>query len=618
MIEIHASLLREIFEYLAGHIDLVHFEKLMQITNAVLLHHDVNTDIKISVLNSENNYFKARWHGLVIQIPYKLAVDTIDIRKDFLLQGLKDYILETNFGTKDEYIKNVESLHKLYEFYSKTYLKLLILNGHFSDIPIYIKHELKKLKKAEKIDQNRLITFYLSQLVMQNNLFQILDKESIRDIVDQYENYILESGIQLIRDGLEFNPENFEIGDLKLRLVEPDFNGYDVDNEIETVLYFVVPFRLNSDGRRQVLDGGTEIFFETLTSLYRDPIYSFLDELEMNINGMPLTFFSDSVGNLQIATLITIKLPYFYHPHFDLIENHFVEKDFTLEAAQRGGKYYPHKDLIVAKLIEAYALPDFPMEVDQKEITSNFISNYMIAYFSKNGKNIHHELFTITNIDSYLRAKNRYIEEFNKFYMKDELVDINKFIEETRITNSRSFLDFSYKFLELTIKKAIEFGGLHVAFWEDSSGMKIPVRETKAQSIIFNMIRHHAERKGIQISREVEAADGDLDFYFSYNNGTELMKICVELKNAHHAELKHGIETQLPLYIKDVGKKEGIFLVLWYKNDDFRKPKAYSSVKDLDSFLRSQIPARYNIKPLIIDCTKKISPSKKASYERML
>jgi len=29
-----------------------------------------------------------------------------------------------------------------------------------------------------------------------------------------------------------------------------------------------------------------------------------------------------------------------------------------------------------------------------------------------------------------------------------------------------------------------------------------------------------------------------------------LMNVCVELKNVHHANLKHGIETQLPLYIK--------------------------------------------------------------------
>lgn len=618
MLETSTSLLREIFEYLAEHIDLAHFEELTKITNAVLLHHDISLDIKISILNSENNHFKAKWHLLVRQMSYELAVDTIRIRKDFLLRGLKEYIIEANFETKYEYQKNIESIYKLYEFYSKTYLKLLILNSHFSDIQLYIKDELKSLGRSEKIDKKRLITFNLVQLVLYNNLFQVLDKESIRDILDEYEDYIQELHKQLIQDGLEFNPENFEVDDMKLRLFEPNFKSYDVDNEIDTILHFVVPFRAKIDRQKLVLSDGTELYFHTINTLYEDPIFSFLDELDMNFNGMPITFFSDSIGNLQTSTLITIKLPYFYHPHFELLDDKFVENDFSLETAKRGGKYYPHKDLIVEKLHNAYILSDFPLEIEQRKITSNFISNYMIAYFSKIGEVIHHEVFTITNIDSYFKAKHRYIEDLNKFYLKDELIDIRRFIEETRITNSRNFLDFCYKFLELTIKKAIEFGGLHSAFWKDASGVELPAKETKAQPIIFNIIKDLAEMKGIQISREVEAADGSLDFYFSYNTGTEIVKVCVELKNAHHDDLKHGIETQLPLYIKGVGKKEGIFLVLWYKNDTFDKPHAYDSLNELESFLLSHVPDKFKIKPLIIDCNKKISPSRKASSVRML
>ncbi len=617
MLEIHTSLLREIFVYLSEHIDLAYFEELSKITNAVLLDHNIDLDIKISILNSENNHFQKRWHVLVREMSYELAVDTIGIRKGFLLRGLKGYLLEVNFETKDEYQKNIESIYNLYEFYSKTYLKLLIANGHFSDIQRYIKDEIKSLENSEKVDKKRLVTFNLVQLVLHNNLFQIHDKESIRDIVEEYEEYIQESNNQLIQDGLAFNPENFEVGDMKLRLFEPDFKSYDVDNDIDTVLYFVIPVRVQKDKQQLVLDDGTELYFQTIHTLYQDPIFTFLDEIDMNLNGMPITFFSDSIGNLQVSTLITIKLPYFYHPHFELVDDKFVEIDFSLEAAKRGGKYYPHKDLIIEKLHEAYILPDFPLEIEQSKITSNFISNYMIAYFSKSGKNIHHEVFTITNFDSYFKAKNRYIEDLNKFYIEDDLIDIKKFIEETKITNSRNFLDFCYKFLELTIKKAVEFGGLHSAFWIDASGVELPIHEPKAQPIIFNIIKDLAEMKGIQISREVEAADGSLDFYFSYNTGTELMKVCVELKNAHHNELKHGIETQLPLYIKDVGKKEGIFLVLWYKNDIFNKPKAYNSVRDLESFLFSKVPPKFKIKPLIIDCTKKISPSKKGSSQRL-
>ena len=614
MSEIHASLLREIFEFLVEYIDLEYFEKLIQITNAILLNKDINIEIKIAVLNSENNHFKARWHTLIRQSSYELATDTISIRKNFLMKIWQDNILKTTFLMQKEYQANIKASYNLYEFYSKTAMKLIVATSHFSDIPTYIKQELKYLKKKEKIDQKRLITFHLIQLIQYNNLFQLLDKESIQDIIDQYEDFILESHIQAIREALEFNPENFEINDFKFRLAEPDFNGFDLDNDIETVLQFVVHLPLKSSNEKQALGNGSEIFFERITSLYEDPIYTFLDELDMNINGMPLTFFSDSIGNLQVATLVTIKLSSFYHPHFDIKDEQFMEKDLKLEEAKRGGKYYPHKDLIVEKLHEAYLLPDFPLDIERKMITSNLISNYLIAYFSKSSKkNIHHEVFSITNIDSYLKMKNRYVEELNKFYIQDELIGINEFIEKTRITNSGNFFDFCYKFLELTIKKSIELSGLHIAFWEDES----PIKEKKAQPIIFNMIRYLAEKKGIQISREVEAANGGLDFYFSYNIGTEILKVCVELKNAHHTELAHGIESQLPLYIRDMGKKEGIFLVLWYKNDRFNKPKAYDTVKDLNSYLLSKVPKRFKIKPLIIDCTKKVCPSKKASFIRM-
>ena len=95
------------------------------------------------------------------------------------------------------------------------------------------------------------------------------------------------------------------------------------------------------------------------------------------------------------------------------------------------------------------------------------------------------------------------------------------------------------------------------------------------------------------------------------------MNVCVELKNAHHPNLKHGIEVQLPLYIKDIGNKEGIFLVLWYKSDEFDNPTNFNVIKDIEDFLLNNISKKYRIKPLIIDCTKKISPSKTAANKRL-
>jgi internalin A len=119
------------------------------------------------------------------------------------------------------------------------------------------------------------------------------------------------------------------------------------------------------------------------------------------------------------------------------------------------------------------------------------------------------------------------------------------------------------------------------------------------------------------MSREVIASNGSLDFHFSYTKNDVLMNVCVELKNAHHPNLEHGLTTQLPLYINDIGSREGIFLVLWYKYAKFNKPSAFNNIKECEEFLLGKSPKKFRIKPLIIDCSPKASPSLKSSKKRL-
>jgi hypothetical protein len=45
---------------------------------------------------------------------------------------------------------------------------------------------------------------------------------------------------------------------------------------------------------------------------------------------------------------------------------------------------------------------------------------------------------------------------------------------------------------------------------------------------------------------------------------SQFAKIAIEGKNAHSADLLHGLQHQLPSYMADVRADQGIFLVLWY------------------------------------------------------
>ncbi|PHS32568.1 MAG: hypothetical protein COA92_06770 [Sulfurovum sp.] len=169
----------------------------------------------------------------------------------------------------------------------------------------------------------------------------------------------------------------------------------------------------------------------------------------------------------------------------------------------------------------------------------------------------------------------------------------------------------------MTIKKSIEFSGLSKSLWTNKDGKSIPKKEIDAQAVLYNQIKDIAAIKGIKVLRETVAADGSLDFLFHYTKNDISMNVCVELKNAHHASLIHGIQTQLPLYIKDCGRREGIFLVLWYKSDTFSEPTKYASMQSLKDTLVGEVHERFNIKPLIIDCSPKISPSMRGSENRL-
>ena len=246
------------------------------------------------------------------------------------------------------------------------------------------------------------------------------------------------------------------------------------------------------------------------------------------------------------------------------------------------------------------------------------VTDYLVSYINMSHELIHHKLFTITNFNSYFQIKKRFLTKMNEIYLKDDFLPIRDLIYNVEIINNRIFLDFCYKLLELTIKKSIELSGLYKSLWRNKDGKKVPILEPDAQAVLYNQIKDIAEIKGIKVFREPVAADGSLDFHFHYTKNDISMNVCVELKNAHHDALAHGINTQLPLYIKDVGRKEGIFLVLWYKSDIFNKPAKYASIKELEDDLIKKIPKNFTIKPLIVDCSPKISPSKKGSENRLV
>ena len=610
------QLIKDVVSDLAKTIEPNIFCELIILLNSIIVSKKVALNHTISILNAENCLDQGQWYTLIRHLPEKLATETIEIRISLIFKMLKTP--ENSFSDQTIIDKNIEILHKAYELYVKTLLRIHIANNHFDNIRKSILNSIEKVIKNvehEYFDAERLLNFLLTQLVLNNNLFHFDKKADLREMVNDYSISLKGELPKIVRDGLNFNPGNFEIKDLNFGLAEPDFSKTDLD-KIKTHISFVVPYEIDEKPIELKPNETTHIYLTKINNLFEDPIFSMFDSAEMSLNGMPVTFFSDSIGNLTKSTRIDIVLNSFHPLDFEIVDDRFVPLDFTKEKAKRGGYYHPYKDLILELLWELREKKLFPIEI--KNLDSNFISNYLVSFFGEKNERIHHAVYTITNFNSYFNAKNKFFDRLNANYFSDDVSEIRSFILDTEINSKKSFFDFSVKFIEITLKKAVEFGGLHKSFWTQGDGTGKPLPERSAQPIIHSIIRFLAEMKGIRISREIVASDGSLDFHFSYTKHDVLMNVCVELKNAHHGNLQHGITSQLPLYIRDVGVKEGIFLILWYKSENFNEPNKFQTISELETFLKRVSPKKkYRIRAIIIDCTPKDSPSIKTSEKRL-
>ncbi len=614
ILDIYEQFTTDIIKEIRKTISEQSFEKLVALINVILLNPNISIMHKLLLINSESISFQNEWDKFIRYIPESVAIEAISTRKKVILNTLK----EPSKYQEKEIDLFIESLNKSYITLIEILLKLHISKNHKVEIFKTIENELYELNKNKHISdasKKLIISFLLNKLTLYNNLFQFEPKEQISDIISNYENYIDEKQSLILEENLNFHPENFTLDNTSIELAEPNFEGLNLDN-IHTIISFTIS-KENEEFVDVELDYNIKVEFSNITNLFEDPIYTFLDSTNLVVGGMPITFLSDSINDTNNVSLVSIIIPSFFHPDFTIIDNKIVEKDFSLEKAKHGGKYYPHKDFLIEILYELFEKELFPFEINKEEINSNFISNFLVNHIDvKNNKLIHHKLYSITNFDTFQKIKNSFLAKLNEKNYNDEFLNIKEllFIE---ILNHRDFLNWCYKMLELTIKKSIEFSGLHKSLWHYKKDIKELVKEVDAQTIIYNMIKDICSIKGIKVFRETMAADGSLDFHLHYTKENESMNVCIELKNAHHDLLIHGIESQLPLYIKAEGRQEGIFLVLWYKCDIFEKPNKYNDIQELNKLLKEKVPEKYKIKPMIIDCTPKISPSIKASENRL-
>lgn len=154
------------------------------------------------------------------------------------------------------------------------------------------------------------------------------------------------------------------------------------------------------------------------------------------------------------------------------------------------------------------------------------------------------------------------------------------------------------------------------AFWNEGNP-PTPKSETKIQPTLKVFFEQELSATGIHVERETHEGIGTLDFKFLITIKGSKQILCAEFKLAHNKKLKHGLTTQLPLYLKAAPTKSGAFLVLWFKDEKeehFNEPTNKNKTQ-MCEFLEEIVESTndkgdFVIESILIDASKRPSASK--------
>ena len=147
------------------------------------------------------------------------------------------------------------------------------------------------------------------------------------------------------------------------------------------------------------------------------------------------------------------------------------------------------------------------------------------------------------------------------------------------------------------LKRIVENNGVSQLLYREDGK---PHKESYAQKLFDSVVRKQCELNNIDLSPETNSGRGPVDFKLS--RGQE--KVLVEIKLTTNSQLVHGIEKQLPIYMKQEQCSKAIYLIFDVATSN--KPRE----KILKIFAKLPMDARKNIRLVLVDATAKRSASK--------
>lgn len=132
-------------------------------------------------------------------------------------------------------------------------------------------------------------------------------------------------------------------------------------------------------------------------------------------------------------------------------------------------------------------------------------------------------------------------------------------------------------------KRLIEENGLWRLLYDDKYQAK---HESAAQLLFFGIADAYCGANDIGISREVNNGQGPVDFKFSIGYQK---RVLVEIKLTSNPQLLHGMDKQLPIYMKQENTQKAIYLII--ENGHHKRLEAFQNYYNkLDVNTREKVP----------------------------
>jgi hypothetical protein len=166
-------------------------------------------------------------------------------------------------------------------------------------------------------------------------------------------------------------------------------------------------------------------------------------------------------------------------------------------------------------------------------------------------------------------------------------------------STSNEFHDFVFKLIA-AFRVFVEDNGGWRLLWNDTGR---PKSEEAAQLLFLGIVKHYCAASEVSVAKESDLGRGPSDFTFAQGHTRRTL---IEAKLAKNSRFWHGLEKQLPTYMRAEGIQHGVFLVILLSDRDLKR---LVGIRDVAKHVSTE--TGYDIKVEVVDATtEKPSASK--------